>query len=133
MSNRDIHIVLDASAIAAFVRGSISVGETITLVADAGAAIGLPVLSLATAKLHVADDHLIDFLVGLDTTEVLATTTQWRALAAATSDVGRLDAADAALATIDCHADLLTGETGLYAGLVPSERVIPLDDIADKQ
>lgn len=133
MSDRDIHIVLDASAITAFVRGSISVGESLNLVAEAGAAIGLPVLSLATAKLHVADDHLIDFLVNHPATTTLAATTEWRALATATADVGRLDAADAALATIDCHADLFTGQTGLYAGLVPAERVIPLDDIADQQ
>lgn len=132
MSDRPIHIVLDASAITAFVRGSISVGETLNLVAETGAAIGLPVLSLATAKLHVADDHLIDFLVNHHATTTLGATTEWRALAAATSAVGLLDAADAALATIDCHADLLTGQTGLYAGLVPDERVIPLDDITDQ-
>lgn len=132
MSDRPIHIVLDASAITAFVRGSISVGETLNLVAEAGAAIGLPVLSLATVKLHTDDDHLIDFLVNHHATTTLAATVEWRALATATSNVGRLDAADAALATIDCHADLLTGQTGLYAGLVPDERVIPLDDITDQ-
>ncbi|ADD40672.1 hypothetical protein [Stackebrandtia nassauensis] len=133
MTDRDIHIVLDASSIAAFARGSVSVGETLALVADASAAIGLPVLSLATAKLTVDDDHLIDFLVDHAAAEVLTATTEWRALAAATADVGRIDAADAALATIDSGADLLTAQPGLYAGLLPPERIIPVDEITDQQ
>ena len=46
MSDRPVRVLLDASAIIAFTRESIDVGEVIAEVDDENAAVGLPVLSL---------------------------------------------------------------------------------------
>ncbi|BCL14242.1 hypothetical protein GCM10017556_19810 [Micromonospora sagamiensis] len=50
----------------------------------------------------------------------------WRALAITYETVGRLDAASAVLSAIDLGCDVLTGQSGLYAGLVGSGPIISI-------
>jgi len=52
----------------------------------------------------------------------------WRALAATYDIVGRADAASAALAAIDNDCDVLTRQSGLYAGLEAGGLVIPIEE-----
>ncbi len=63
MSDRPVRVILDASAIVAFTRGSIDVGETIAEINDEYAAAGLPVLCLVEANRLVADSDRLELLV----------------------------------------------------------------------
>jgi hypothetical protein len=102
VSGRPIRVLLDASAIVAFTRGSIDVGETIAEVNDEHAAAGLPFLCLVEANRAVADTDRLDLLVAHPATAVITLhPDDWRALAASYETVGRLDAASAVLAAID--------------------------------
>jgi len=56
MNERPIRVVLDTSAVIAYARGSIDVGETINEVDDDEAAFGIPVLSLVEAHRVAAED-----------------------------------------------------------------------------
>jgi hypothetical protein len=52
----------------------------------------------------------------------------WRALAAFYDIVGRVDAATAALAALDCGCKVLTRHAGLYAGLAHGGPVVAIDE-----
>lgn len=65
-THRPLRVVLDASAIVAFTRASIHVGEVIAEVAAEDAGVGLPVLRLVEAADAPADPdrmHMLDLLV----------------------------------------------------------------------
>jgi hypothetical protein len=127
MTQRPIRVLLDASAIVAFTRGSIDVGEVIAEVADERAAVGLPLLCLAEASRAVADAHLLTLLAGHPASVVCGEEpANWQALAATYAIVGRLDAASAALAAIDQDVSVLTAEPGLYDGLAAGGPVIAI-------
>ena len=118
MSDQPVTVVLDTSAIVAFTRGSIDVGEVIAEVHDEQAVAGLPVLCLVEANNAVADSDRLELLVNHPATAVLAPDpADWQALAAVYDTVGRLDAASAVLAAIDLGCQVLTNRPGLYAGL----------------
>jgi hypothetical protein len=61
MSDRPVRILLDASAIVAFTRESIDVGEVIAEVDDEYASVGLPMLCLVEASRAVADSDRLAF------------------------------------------------------------------------
>jgi hypothetical protein len=127
VTERPVRIILDASAIVRFTRGSIDVGEVLGEVNDEDAAAGLPVLCLAEAYRTIADTDLLDLLVTHPATAIIAPERDsWRALAAAYDSVGRMDAASAVLAAIDLGCLVLTGQPGLYAGLASGGPIIPL-------
>jgi hypothetical protein len=84
VSGRPVHVLLDASAIIAFTRRSIDVGEVIGEVDAEQAAVGLPVLCLVEANRAVTDTDLLDYLVAHPATAVTPVAPDsWRALAAA--------------------------------------------------
>lgn len=128
MTDPAVRVILDASAIIAFTRENIHVGEVIAEVADEeGAAVGLPVLCLAEATRAVVDPDRLDLLVHHPVTVVLTPDPDgWRALAATYETVGRLDAASAVLDAIDLDCDVLTGQPGLYGGLAGGGPIIPI-------
>jgi hypothetical protein len=127
MSDRPVQVLLDASAIVAFTRGSVHVGEVIAEVDDEQAAVGLPLLCLVEATRAVADGGRLDLLLHHRATVILATeAADWQALAATYDMVGRLDAASAALAAVDLDAALLTAQPGLYGGMADGGPVIPV-------
>lgn len=79
MSDRPVRVLLDASAIVAFTRGSIDVGEVIAEVDDEHAAVGLPQLCLVDAEHAVADPARLDLLVTHRAASVLTDAAdQWR-------------------------------------------------------
>jgi hypothetical protein len=57
VSDREIRIILDTSAIHAYVKGSIDVGEVISEIADEGACAGLPVPCVVEAGQLIVEDH----------------------------------------------------------------------------
>jgi ABC-type Fe2+-enterobactin transport system substrate-binding protein len=127
VSARPIRVILDASAIVAFSRGSIDVGEVIAEVSDESAAAGLPMLCLVEASRAVADTDQLDLLVSHAATALMdAEAANWQALAATYDTVGRLDAASAVLAAVDFDCDILTSQPGLYAGLAGGGPIIPI-------
>jgi hypothetical protein len=118
MSDQPVKVILDTSAIIAFTRSSIDVGEVIAEVHDEYAVAGLPMLCLVEAAGTVADSDRLELLVNHPATTVLAPhPVDWQALAAIYDSVGRLDAASAVLAAIDLDCQVLTNRPGLYAGL----------------
>lgn len=123
-----VRVILDASAIVAFCRESIDVGEVLAEIADEeGCAFALPALCLVEASRAVADDARLDLLCAHPAALVISPEPgEWRALAAAHDTVGRLDAASAVLAAIDLDCDVLTGQPGLYAGLAGGGPIIPI-------
>jgi hypothetical protein len=122
-----VRLLLDASAIVEYTRGSISVGEVIVEVDEEHALVGLPVACLAEACWAVVDNDRLDVLVGYRATVFLSDAPDsWRALAATRRIVGRPDAASVALLSIDLDVDVLSGEPGLYAGLAGGGSVIEI-------
>jgi hypothetical protein len=118
VSTRPIRILLDASAITAYTRGSIDVGEVIAEVDDEDAAVGLPVLCMVEATRTTTDTDRLTLLAQHRACVLLDNVAaNWQALAATYEIVGRLDAASAALAAIDLDIDILTAQPGLYGGL----------------
>jgi hypothetical protein len=127
VTDRPVRVVLDASAIVAFSRGSIHVGEVIAEVDDEDAAIGLPILCLVEATRGAPDTDRLDLLVNHRASALLGDDgASWQALAATYDIVGRLDAASAALAAIDLDCAVLTAQPGLYGGLAGGGPIIPI-------
>jgi ABC-type Fe2+-enterobactin transport system substrate-binding protein len=127
VKDRPVRVLLDASAIIAFTRGSIDVGETIAEVNDESAAAGLPILCLVEATRAVSDVDQLDLLVAHPATAVLVPQPHnWQALAVTYETVGRLDAASAVLAAIDLDCLVLTGQSGLYGGLAGGGPIISI-------
>ena len=127
MIERPVRIVLDTSAILAYVRGSIDVGETIGEVHDDGARIGLPVLSLVEGHKATVEKDWLDRLLDHHASAILGVPgSDWRALAVMYDSVEPMDAAATALAAIDLGCLLLTGRPDLYAGSAVADRIIAL-------
>jgi len=125
VNDRPIRIILDASAILAFCRESIHVGEVIAELADEDCCFGVPVMCLAEASRAAADGDRLDLLVNHPAAVVLTVDpSSWRALAVVYDTVGRLDAAAALLAAVDNEGYVLTGQPGLYAGLAGGGPII---------
>lgn len=128
MTEPAVRVVLDASAIIAFTRGSIDVGEVIAEVADEeNCVFGLPVLCVAEAARVVVDRDRLQLLVNHPIAEILSPAPDsWEALAVTLDTVGRVDAATAVLAAIDLGCSVLTGQPGLYGGIAGGGPVIPI-------
>lgn len=110
-ADRPVRVILDASAIVAFTRSSIHVGEVLAEVDDEGCATGLPVPCLVEAVHAVADTDRLDLLVTHRATVILPDETSWQALAA-----------------IDYDAAVLSTRPGLYAGLDNGGLVITAEE-----
>jgi hypothetical protein len=127
MTDRPIHMILDTSAIIAYLRGSVDVGETLGAVRDEKGRVGLPVLSLVEAGYRLVDKGWLDLLLEHDATAILDVSgSDWLALTTMYQDVERLDGASAALAAIDHRCPVLTARPTLYEMSGAVDRVIPL-------
>jgi hypothetical protein len=120
-----IRIILDTSAILAFTRGSTLVGDTAAEVDDDGGRLGLPISCLVEARWRLADLDRLSLLVHHRATELITTSADWSALAAAVEVAGRQDAASALLAAVQSGCDVLTANPRRYAGLAGCP-VLPL-------
>ena len=127
MRRRPIYLILDTSAIRAFARASIDVGEIISEVNDESAAVGLPVLCLVEANRTAADQERLEILLRHEAATVLdVRASNWRELAAMSAGIDSLAAASAALATVDLRCFILTSEPQLYTRSGLTERIIAL-------
>jgi hypothetical protein len=126
---RQIFLVLDASAVVEFTRGSVHVGEPIAEVDDDDAAVGIPFLCLSDALPSVADLDRLQMLVTHPAVRVLSDEPwSWRAHAATRDVVGLASAASAALAAMNDGVPVLTKVPGLYAGLAGGSLTVDIPD-----
>lgn len=124
-----ISVVLDASAAVEFSRGSIHVGEVLTMVAEEEAVAVLPLPCLVEAMQWAADKSLLEALVNHPLVAVAGGEPgQWRTLSTLRELVGGYGEAAAALVAIDAGASLLTRWPGLYATVDTGGMVIPIGD-----
>lgn len=126
---RTVRLILDTSAIIAFTRGSINVGEVLAEIDDCGGAAALPLACLIAAAPAAADMDRLDLLVAHPATVVIADEPDlWRPLVSMCEIVGRADAASAALAAIDYGVEVLTRQPGLYSVLNAGDLTITIED-----
>jgi hypothetical protein len=123
---RPLHLILDTSAVLAYASGSEHVGEPISQVQENGAAFTVPLTSLAVSAAAVGDSW-IELLTSHPAFERVETRwIRWSAYAEMIRLVGRLDAAEALLAALDFHCDVLTAEASLYSALGDDPPIIAI-------
>lgn len=123
---RPIHLVLDSSAIVAYVLGSIHVGEPIAEVDDEHAAIGFPVLCVVEARSALGPLDRLKLLVNHRATELVEPDGDWMKLSTAVDITGRQGPAAALRAAMHFDCDILTATPGLYAGMPGGGPVIAI-------
>jgi hypothetical protein len=129
VSDRPIRLILDRSAVVAYTRGSIHVGEVLAEINDEAGCAAIPLPCLVEAARAAADHSRLELLVDHEATLVLADDpSKWRDLAALRDVVDSHDGVSAALAAIDLDVDILTRTPRLYAGVAGGDLVIPFDD-----
>ena len=121
-----IRLVFDTSAILAFTRGSIHVGERLSEVADEGGKAGLPAECLAEARWMVDDLDRLNMLLDHHATVVVPGSEDWQALAAIHDVTGTLDTTAAMLSAIDEGGYVLTARPGLYRGLADNGPIVEI-------
>ena len=127
---RTVAIVLDTTAITAWIRGSVAVGELlIEIDAEHGAAlIPLACLVEAAHKTAMLDPHRLDLLVDHPATVLVADDPEdWRSLAAIRALVDRADLASAALLSVDGEVDVFTQDARWYAEVAGGSRVLEFE------
>ena len=127
---RELRLVLDTSAVLAYARGSVDVGETITEVVNENQWFGASVVCLAEATRLAGNDRPGVALLAAHARFVAlpARAEDWPALAAWTELLGRVDLAASLVSAVDREGWVLTGEPRAYdlgpaAGELP---IIPL-------
>jgi hypothetical protein len=126
---RSIFLVLDASAVVEFTRGSIHVGEPLAEINEDDGGVGIPFLCLSDALPAIHDLDQLQILVTHPAVRVLSDEPwSWRAHAATCDIVGRPSAASAALAAMNSGVPVLTRQPGLYAGLADGDLAVAIPD-----
>ena len=131
MNNRELRLVLDTSAVVAYARGSVDIGETITEVVDEGQWFGSSVVCLAEATRLAGEDSSGVALLAAHRRFVAlpATAESWSALAAWTQLLGRVDLAASMLEAVDREGHVMTAEPHLY-GIGPDDGDLPVIPIS---
>jgi hypothetical protein len=116
VSDLSIRAVLDATAIAAYGSGHVSVGEIIAEITDEGAGFAVPDLCLIEAAQRLDADQwpALTLLVAHSQCVRLELPADWRDVAAAARMLGGTHRAAAMLAAVDHRAYLLTAEPEAY-------------------
>jgi hypothetical protein len=130
VTDRPARLVLDTSAVAAWARGSVSVGELLAEIDLEYGAVIIPLPCLIEAAANLVDGKdLLDLLVEHTASVVLADDPgDWRMLAGVLAVVGNHALASAAWNALDLGVDVLTRHPGRYAGLAGGGMVLPFDD-----
>ncbi|MGC4770271.1 hypothetical protein ACLQ25_15030 [Micromonospora sp. DT44] len=126
---RPVRLVLDRSALLAYLAGSVHVGEPLHEVIQDRNRFGVTVVTVAEAMAIVSDPKeraTLHRLLTLDACAVLSTEGRsWHELSYWRTLTGRVDLATTALAVLDHDAAILTGEDRYGDGELP---VIPMPD-----
>jgi hypothetical protein len=128
---RTIAIVLDTTAVTAWVRGSVAVGELLIEVdAERGAAL-IPLACLVESAHQTAmlDRARLELLVDHPATVLVADNPEdWQALTVIRALVDRPDLASAAMLALDGEVDVFTREAAWYAEVAGGRIVLEFDD-----
>jgi hypothetical protein len=127
VTDRELRLILDTSAVVAYARGSIDVGETITEVVNEDQWFGASVVCMAEAFRLAGDDRQGVGLLAAHRRFVAlpADASDWPALAAWTVLLGRVDLATSMLEAVDREGWVLTGEPRSYE-LGPDDGELPV-------
>lgn len=129
VADRPIKVILDRSAVIAYTRQSVPVGELLIEINDEQGSAAIPLDCLVEAAVAVEDHARLAVLVEHPATTLLGGEPgKWRDLVALREVVGAHDAASAALAAIDLDVDIFTRTPRLYAGVAGGELTLPFDD-----
>jgi len=113
-----IKVVLDATAVIAYARGSVAVGEVIAEITDEDAAFAIPEISLieGARRLEVDQWSILDLLISHSHCVRLELPANWRDAAFAAQLLDGTSRAVAMLAAVDTRAYLLTAEPEVFGG-----------------
>ncbi|GAA4606738.1 hypothetical protein BJY16_005980 [Actinoplanes octamycinicus] len=128
---RDAKLVLDTSAITAWVRGSMAVGETLAEINDEGGAVVIPLPCLVEAGYQTAmiERERLDLLLAHPATFLVEDDAEdWEALVALRALTGRADCASAAMLALDLGVDVMTGDPSAYKGVADGRIVLHIED-----
>jgi hypothetical protein len=128
---RDAKLILDTSAVTAWVRGSMAVGETLAEINDEGGAAIIPLACLVEAGYNTAmiDRERLDLLLAHPSTLLLTDDVgDWEALVALRALTGRADCASAAMLALDLGVDVMTRDAGWYKGVADGRIVLEIRD-----
>lgn len=128
---RTVAIVLDTTAVTAWVSGSIAVGELLAEINDGYGAALIPLACLVESAHRTAllEQPRLELLVGHPATLVVSDNPdEWPALAATRSLVERADLASAAWLAIDCDVDVMTRDARWYSAVNGGHNVLEFDE-----
>lgn len=127
---RTIALVLDTSAIAGFVRGSVAVGELLAEVDAEHGAVLIPLPCLIETAASIPDGHAwLDILTSHAATWLVSDDPEdWRMVAHLRAIVGSYDTAVAAWLALDAGVDVMTRHPDLYAKVSGGAIALPFDD-----
>lgn len=128
---RTVAIVLDTTAVTAWVSGSIAVGELLAEIEDGHGAALIPLACLVEAahKTALLEQARLELLVAHPATMVISDNPdEWPALAATRNLVDRADLASAAWLAIDCGVDVMTRDPRWYSQVNGGRDVLVFDE-----
>ena len=115
-----VRLVLDTTAITAWCRESVAVGELLAEIRDEDGAAVIPLACLVEAahSTGLLEQQRLDLLVDHDATVLLEDDARdWKALAATRTVIGRADLASAAMLAMTCSVNVMTNDPRWYAEL----------------
>jgi hypothetical protein len=119
-----VTVVFDTSAVLAYVKGSVAVGELISIIADDGDAVLVPASCVAAASQHVRkdDEAMLGILAGAPCV-VLAPLTPEQAIevGAVVRDSTGIDRGHAAVEAKGHNAQLATQDVAEMSRLLPDD------------
>lgn len=119
-----VTLVLDTSAVLAYAKGSIAVGELLSIITDDGDTALIPATCLAEAHRHLADgeDELLTILSTIPCVELSPLLPEQSAkVGGAARTGGGIDAGHAALEAIAREAQLATQDVVTMSRLLPPD------------
>jgi hypothetical protein len=123
-----IALVLDSSAMVAYARGNVAVGELLILADEEDSRVGLPGVALAQAFASTldADHNMLRILIGNAGTVVLPLDDEVAERVGRFAHRTDLWTAHAVISATDAWANLVTAEPGKVAGLADEGMIIEI-------
>lgn len=129
MTDRSVRLVLDASAVLSYARGSAHVGELLIELGEAGNVAALPLGSLVEAWPAAVEVERLDTLVAHDAVVLVPDhPDDWQTLGHLCALTGGVGSASAALAALDADCWVLTSDPIRYAAVAAGDLTVRIED-----
>lgn len=128
---RTVRLVLDTTAIAAWVSGSVAVGEVLAEVDSEHGAVLVPFWCLVEAghQTGMLDRERLDLLLAHPATFLIVDDgSDWETLVAVRGLVDRIDCASAAMMALDMGVDVMTRHRDWYRQVAGGRMVLEIED-----